>query len=344
MDSTSIPDGLVDFLRTKRPFFSSFTICDDDYSLELTAEQEVGASVGVLNLTGFPESGLLDARGLVDVELATPDDLPGEVREEMAANPLAGDPQVYRFHAADGRVFRAALTAIQFKFKPWLDLERTQRLRQKNAALGYPAQRLAQTWLRETEDALLGQEVPCNSCLQSFRFTGNYQDCPHCDHSASVLPPANFLLAAFHRHESLLASSGCKPLHPAPAGVIERYRLICYSHWLDHKVVEVERTTTGAALRAKYWNLHYDEWVRVAERPLTAAEWRRLTQLVDLAPFWDLPPHGGNFGFDGGDYLLEGLKEGHYHYVERWCPDADSDDENFAYPVRELLSLANANS
>jgi hypothetical protein len=117
--------------------------------------------------------------------------------------------------------------------------------------------------------------------------------------------------------------------------VLECYRLIIWSYWLDHCFVEVERRAMSATFLARNWTK--GSWVTTVSRPLAPAEWQRFSQLLRVAPFWDLPPRGG---FDGADYVLEGVKEGHSHYVERWCPDPETDQENLSFPCEFLLELA----
>jgi hypothetical protein len=41
---------------------------------------------------------------------------------------------------------------------------------------------------------------------------------------------------------------------------------------------------------------------------------------VDQAGFWQLGPAGNIEGEDGSQWIIEGIKEGHYHLVDRWSP------------------------
>ena len=93
-------------------------------------------------------------------------------------------------------------------------------------------------------------------------------------------------------------------------------------------------------LLAKAWRGQEGKWVETVDRALSPAEWRRFSRLVQMAPFWELPPAGGHFGMDGAHYVLEGMREGCYHYVRRWSPDPSIDQENFWFPCEYLYELA----
>jgi len=58
------------------------------------------------------------------------------------------------------------------------------------------------------------------------------------------------------------------------------------------------------------------------ESPLSkeATEW--FLAEVKHAHFWDVPIRDGNGdGLDGAQWIVEGVKQGRYHIIERWSPD-----------------------
>jgi len=69
------------------------------------------------------------------------------------------------------------------------------------------------------------------------------------------------------------------------------------------------------------------------KKTLREKEWNRLLDLLKEAQFWDLPflekqPEPNERGeeticVDGSDWTIEGVKQGHYHVVSRYCPDSE---------------------
>lgn len=72
-------------------------------------------------------------------------------------------------------------------------------------------------------------------------------------------------------------------------------------------------------------------------RRLNSAEWNRLVSLINKAAFWDMPyaekePEPNEKGelsvcLDGSEWVLEGVKNGKFHAVNRYCPDEKSFQE-----------------
>jgi hypothetical protein len=57
---------------------------------------------------------------------------------------------------------------------------------------------------------------------------------------------------------------------------------------------------------------------------------------VDRDGFWQLPTKEISYGFDGAEWILEGVQNGHYHVVVRWSPRNTA----FGNMGRSLLKLA----
>lgn len=56
---------------------------------------------------------------------------------------------------------------------------------------------------------------------------------------------------------------------------------------------------------------------------LTSEEWGAIFRLVDEADYWHLAPSNDRLGLHGWTCLLEGVRDGRYHVVERWSPDGE---------------------
>ena len=66
----------------------------------------------------------------------------------------------------------------------------------------------------------------------------------------------------------------------------------------------------------------------IKNRKLNATEWKGLLQLLQGAIFWNLAylEKSAELGevsicLDGAEWILEGVREGKYHVVSRYCPD-----------------------
>ncbi|MHC5854753.1 hypothetical protein [Nostoc sp.] len=46
----------------------------------------------------------------------------------------------------------------------------------------------------------------------------------------------------------------------------------------------------------------------------------RIRQLLDCAEFWEMPSFESSGGLDGERAVLEGVRAGRYHVVDRWSP------------------------
>ena len=64
-----------------------------------------------------------------------------------------------------------------------------------------------------------------------------------------------------------------------------------------------------------------------------------LLSLVDQSHFWTSPTELPSRGRDGAEWILEGVKDGRYRVVVRWCPDVDrqSTDEIWFGRAGQLL-------
>ena len=73
-------------------------------------------------------------------------------------------------------------------------------------------------------------------------------------------------------------------------------------------------------------------------------EWNAFLKLIDEADYWALPTRNeGVMGFDGAQWILEGVKDGRYHVVDRWSPNKNyspSNDLKFRDACLYLLELS----
>jgi hypothetical protein len=111
---------------------------------------------------------------------------------------------------------------------------------------------------------------------------------------------------------------------PRP-GQPEAYRLLFSPSFADTWIVRVERTAGGAELQATRLPESSDVPTKARpkerrQRHLSPADWTRLTAAVAAADFWNMPSPETRLGLDGQTWVVEGVRPGAYHAVERWEP------------------------
>ena len=56
-------------------------------------------------------------------------------------------------------------------------------------------------------------------------------------------------------------------------------------------------------------------------RAISRVEWEEFIRLLEQASYWNLPTDDYYFGHDGAQWILEGVRGGRYHIVDRWSPN-----------------------
>jgi hypothetical protein len=122
-----------------------------------------------------------------------------------------------------------------------------------------------------------------------------------------------------------LAARGEPVLSCPRPGQAEAYRLLFLPSFADTWSVRVEHAADGADLQATRLPASQDLPTKGRpkerrQRHLSSADWSRLTAAVAAADFWNLPSPEPHLGEDGQTWVVEGLRPGAYHAVERWQP------------------------
>ena len=99
----------------------------------------------------------------------------------------------------------------------------------------------------------------------------------------------------------------------------------CYGHFISVKQLSSQGTIEPGRL------------ITDQTRPLTDTEWDHFINLLDRSCYWQLGPETDDIGFDGARWVLEGVREGRYHLVDRWTPESGDYQEACLY----LLKLSN---
>jgi len=70
------------------------------------------------------------------------------------------------------------------------------------------------------------------------------------------------------------------------------------------------------------------------KRELTSDEWHEFLRRLADACYWQLPTREDDFGFDGAQWIFEGVREGRYHVVDRWTPQSGGYRELCLYALQ----------
>ncbi len=79
--------------------------------------------------------------------------------------------------------------------------------------------------------------------------------------------------------------------------------------------------------------------VNLNQRILMESEWMKFTQCLDNTDFWNLETTSSDTGFDGSNWIIEGIEEGQYQIVDRWTPN----NSTFAEIGKLLIKLTDLN-
>jgi len=65
---------------------------------------------------------------------------------------------------------------------------------------------------------------------------------------------------------------------------------------------------------------------------------KKFLEYLEKSDFWNMTPNEPPRGLDGANWIIEGLKNGKYHIVDRWCPEEGPYREAALYLI-ELSQL-----
>ena len=104
------------------------------------------------------------------------------------------------------------------------------------------------------------------------------------------------------------------------------YRIMILPTWGNPIVVRVQRHGELYSLSARRLDGQggYDPGKLVESKnfELSAEDSKTLEQLIQNVTFFNLPTDDGVFGHDGDEWIIEGVSQGKYRVVVRWCADS----------------------
>src|SRR5690606_14988167 len=84
--------------------------------------------------------------------------------------------------------------------------------------------------------------------------------------------------------------------------------------------VDLAETDNSTLIIKKFSKKEPRTLISTKEAKLTKIHLQNLQSFLNGAQFWTLPSEKKEAGLDGATWILEGIKDGQYHYTERWSP------------------------
>jgi len=104
------------------------------------------------------------------------------------------------------------------------------------------------------------------------------------------------------------------------------YRLLWLPSFHHSICVRIDRKHGGAKVHATVLDSQggYEPGLVAIDRNITLADedWKNLDRHLEQAAFWTMTTRSADDGgCDGDQLVVEGIREGTYHIVDRWMPD-----------------------
>ena len=167
----------------------------------------------------------------------------------------------------------------------------------------------------------------------------------------TYFPPQTFTSGAadFQRrwYSSDMYALGEKPLWPAPPGPETIYRLTYLPAFTGPSVVTLSVPPEGdGTIAIKTISVDQDTAKVDESKVARRNQLSRFLAALDEAQFWTTPTELPRRGFDGAEWIMEGVKDGRYRVVVRWSPDIaqhSSEEKSFTEAGDLLFEIAGHN-
>jgi len=129
------------------------------------------------------------------------------------------------------------------------------------------------------------------------------------------------------------------PLHAPDDSGLESYRFLWLRSFHHPVAVRIWNSGSKQFISVKETNGAggYDPGRIIVNetKELTAHEWSEFIRLLDASCYWQLPTFDDEIsGTDGAQWVLEGVKGGRYHIVDRWSPRSGDYREACLYVLK----------
>ena len=185
-------------------------------------------------------------------------------------------------------------------------------------------------------------EVPvASACFPGLSRTVDSLDTPSYFPRGAFYPThenEKFIMEWYTKH---LKAMGEPSLLAQPDSPSESYRFLWLRSFHHPVAVRVWASCDGHFINVKQTDGQggYEPGRVITDKThqLTDAEWDHFISLLDRSCYWQLQTEIDDSGFDGARWILEGVREGRYHVVDRWTPEGGDFREVCLY----LLKLSN---
>jgi hypothetical protein len=164
----------------------------------------------------------------------------------------------------------------------------------------------------------------------------------------TYFPPQTFTSRAadfeIHWYSADMYALGERPLWPPPSEPEATYRLTHLPAFTGPTVVTLSVSPDGEG-RVAIKTISQDREITKVDETVVAHRDRltRFFALLDQAHFWTTPTELLPRGLDGAEWVMEGVKDGKYRVVVRWCPDIERqspEEISFAEAGHSLFEIA----
>jgi hypothetical protein len=164
----------------------------------------------------------------------------------------------------------------------------------------------------------------------------------------TYFPPQTFSSPAadfqVHWYSAEMYALGEKPLWPPSTAPEATYRLTYIPAFSGPTVITLSVPPDGEG-KIAIKTINGDREVTNVDEALTATrdQVARFFALLGQAHFGTTPTELPRRGFDGAEWMLEGVTDGKYRIVVRWCPDIEhqsAEEIQFAEAGRLLFKIA----
>ena len=108
---------------------------------------------------------------------------------------------------------------------------------------------------------------------------------------------------------------------------VEIYRFTKLGTWEKPYSIRIERKGSSIIITKKKTNGKggYEKGHLIINKKKTVSleKWNVLASELKITDFWNIKTHQDNFINDGAEWILEGFKNGKYHFVVRTSPDIE---------------------
>lgn len=221
---------------------------------------------------------------------------------------------------------------------------------QNEVALGL-AGGIARVPTRERFEAIRAalNNIPDSSHLHPVaRLCLRTLETANASHFVDYFPPqtfssrgADFQITWYSRE---MYSLGEKPLWPPSSSNPTVYRFTYIPAFTGPTMVALAVQPDGSGLiEMKVMSGDRMETTLDETASLSVDRMAEFLRHLDQAQFWTMSTESPARGNDGAEWILEGVQDGKYHTVVRWCPasyNPPAQDKSFADAVRALFELA----